>query len=186
MVLVADIADNGRMETLQQAAVLVPVYRDSDAGINVVLIRRREGGLHGGELAFPGGRHSPMDETLLDTALREALEEIGLAPTRVRLIERLPSIDTISTGMRITPFLGSIDRPRDWVLCAHEVAEVIEIPVVQLMEPAARGECVRELPGLGAPRRFPFIRIGEHQLWGASYRILQPLLGPLLRNRWAI
>jgi 8-oxo-dGTP pyrophosphatase MutT (NUDIX family) len=62
------------------AAVLVPVYRDEDGRLRLVLIVRTDRGLHGGQLALPGGKADADDETLMATALREAEEEIGLNP----------------------------------------------------------------------------------------------------------
>jgi 8-oxo-dGTP pyrophosphatase MutT (NUDIX family) len=60
------------------AAILIPVYRSKDGELHIVMILRNPGGIHGGQVAFPGGKHDPEDETMLDTALREAREELGL------------------------------------------------------------------------------------------------------------
>ena len=56
--------------SLVEAAVLLPVYRDGDGELRLVLVQRGSGGVHGGELAFPGGKRDPDDNSLLDTALR--------------------------------------------------------------------------------------------------------------------
>ncbi|MEE8405045.1 MAG: CoA pyrophosphatase, partial [candidate division Zixibacteria bacterium] len=71
---------------LKKSAVLVPVYRRNDGEVMVVLVRRSEGDSHGGQIAFPGGKVSKSDKTLLDTALREADEEIGLPAENVQII----------------------------------------------------------------------------------------------------
>ena len=64
------------------AAVLIPVYRSPPGDLHIVMILRNPGGVHGGQIAFPGGKHDPEDETMLDTALREAREELGLVVPR--------------------------------------------------------------------------------------------------------
>src|ERR1700712_1563395 len=74
------------------AAVLVPVFRDEDGRLRLVLIVRADRGLHGGQLAVPGGKVDPDDESLTATALREAEEEIGLSPAEVNVIAELPPV----------------------------------------------------------------------------------------------
>src|SRR5437762_12789545 len=65
------------------AAVLIPVYRSQDGELHIIMILRNPGGVHGGQVAFPGGKHDPEDETMLDTALSEVREELGLVVERV-------------------------------------------------------------------------------------------------------
>ncbi len=60
------------------AALVIPVYRSRDGELHIVMILRQPGGVHGGQVAFPGGKHDPEDETMLDTAIREVREELGL------------------------------------------------------------------------------------------------------------
>jgi 8-oxo-dGTP pyrophosphatase MutT (NUDIX family) len=161
---------------LVDSAVLVPVYRDASDRLRVVLIRRTEGGIHGGQLAFPGGRRDPGDATALDTALREAEEEIGLTRERVRVLEALPVFDTMSTSFRVAPFLAAITPPEAWRPNEREVAEVLEPRVAELAAPEARGEEDLQLPGWTAPRRIRYLKVGSARLWGVSYRILEPVL----------
>src|SRR5262249_59516288 len=99
------------MKELVDAAVLVPVFRDPAGDVRVVLILRAEGGVHGGQIAFPGGRSDPGDASPLETALREAEEEIGLTRDRVHVLDTLPVFETMSTGFRVAPFLARIQPP---------------------------------------------------------------------------
>jgi 8-oxo-dGTP pyrophosphatase MutT (NUDIX family) len=169
---------------LDDAAVLAPVYRDPAGRLRMVFIRRTERGIHGGQIAFPGGKREAGDTTCLETALREAHEEIGLEPSRVRVLAELPVITTYSSGFRIHPFLASV-RPGTWRPQAAEVSEVLEVPVDDLVREDLRGESEERFPGRDAPVRIEFLRIGPHRLWGATWRIVRPLLPRLVAGEWA-
>jgi 8-oxo-dGTP pyrophosphatase MutT (NUDIX family) len=169
-------------EELVDAAVLVPVYRDEAGDLRVVLIRRTEGGVHGGQIAFPGGRCDPADASALETALREAEEEIGLSRDRVHVLDELPVLETRSTGFRITPFLARVTPPPAWTPDEREVAEVIEARVLDLAAAESRGEAEMRFYGIPEPQRVRFLRVGDTRLWGVSYRILEPLLPRLLAS----
>jgi 8-oxo-dGTP pyrophosphatase MutT (NUDIX family) len=171
---------------LVESAVLVPLYRHADGDVRIVIVRRVDGGPHGGQLAFPGGKRSDGDRTLLDTALRETHEEIGLRPDGVEILEQLDTIDTASTGFRITPFLARVTRPPEWSLSESEIAEILEVPLQHFADPAIHDEEMRSFDKLPAPILIPFYRIGNYELWGASYRILQPLLPRLSAGEWVI
>src|SRR5262249_36600278 len=104
------------------AAVLVPLLAVD--GEPSLLFTRRASGLphHQGQVAFPGGRHEPgADADLAATALREAHEEIGLAPADVHLLGALDDIETVSTRFVITPFVGVVPWPYDFHPCPREV-----------------------------------------------------------------
>lgn len=166
------------------SAVLVPVHRGVDGEPRLVLVRRGEGGFHSGQLAFPGGKRDPHDSTMLDTALREAWEEIGLPRTAVEILARLPATETLTTGFRIFPFLARIVPPRQWRRDEREIAEVIELRLADLTCAGAHGEELKQLPAWPEPRLIPFYRVGNHRLWGATYRIIHPLIPRLLGGEW--
>ncbi len=168
----------------RQAAVLVPVFRDPQGDLRVVLIHRAPGGMHGDQLAFPGGGFEPHDESLFHTALRESEEEIGLDPSSVQLLETLPILMTRATGFTIAPFLGRIVRPERWVPHQREIAAVMEPRLADLADPGAHAEMTLPYGPNGSPRQFPFIHVEGHRLWGASHRILEPLLMRLLSGEW--
>jgi 8-oxo-dGTP pyrophosphatase MutT (NUDIX family) len=169
------------------AAVLVPVYRDPEGAIHLVMIVRQPGGVHGSQVALPGGRPEPEDADFLETALREAEEEIGLPRRRVTVLAALPIVDTATSGYRIAPFLGRVEGgPLSWSLQQSEVADILDLPITSLLDtgmhiepdPAAQSE-----PGAW---RHPYYALGEHRLWGATYRIVHPLLPRLMAEEWTI
>ncbi len=168
----------------RRAAVLVPLVRDADGAWRLVVVRRAAGGIHGGQLAFPGGSAAEADATLLATALREAEEEIGLSPDAVRVLAELPPVDTRVSHFVITPFLAIVTRPAAWRLDPREIDEVLEPGVAALLAPGARAFATDLLPAGWTPRSLPFYAIGPHRLWGASERILHPLLERVRAGEW--
>ena len=154
------------------SAVLAPLYVGADRGLHAVLTRRRDDlKRHPGEISFPGGRQDP-GETLVETALREAHEEIGLPPDAVDLLGALEPTPTFVTNYAIYPFVGLIEPGFEWVIGEAEVAEVLELPLETLR--AVYGE--RRLVRKGIPFRTPTYEVDGHLIWGATGRILQDLL----------
>lgn len=176
---------------MQVAAVLVPIYRDLDGELRLVLVRRTDHGIHGGQIAFPGGKRIPEDNTLVDTAIREAREEIGIPAGAIEILEHLPVMETRTTGFRIYPFLARVVPPKEWRLEEQEVAEVLAVRIRDLSLPEVCGEELRHFPvrsdpGRIEPQRICFFRIGPHKLWGATYRILNPLIPRLVAGEWSV
>jgi len=169
------------------SAVLAPVYRDPQGRLRLVFIRRAPHGIHGGQIAFPGGRREVGDADLLATALREAHEEIGLDPATVDVLTALPVIATTSTGFSIAPFLGRLHGPPPtWRRQETEIDEILEVPVDDLLNPEAQSVEEWQLPGWPQARSIEFYWIGPHKLWGATYRIVEPLLTRLAASEWKI
>jgi 8-oxo-dGTP pyrophosphatase MutT (NUDIX family) len=125
---------------LRTAAVLVPVYRDADDELRIVLVvRADDGGLHGGQLGLPGGKPEPDDADLLATALREAHEEVGLSPEAVEVVAELHPFDTRTTGWRVHPFLGRVPAVTTWRLSEAEIVGILTPAARALADPRARG-----------------------------------------------
>lgn len=157
------------------SAVLLPFHYDEEGSLHVSVIRRAPGGVHGGQLAFPGGKFEEQDADLLETALRETEEEVGLAREHVEVIRPLTPIHTIHTGYTIYPFVGLVKKvPTIWEIEEAEVQEVLTIRVDHLLD--THHHHLVHLPGSNEPSKFPCYYIGEHPLWGASYRIIKPLM----------
>jgi 8-oxo-dGTP pyrophosphatase MutT (NUDIX family) len=138
-----------------------------------VLTRRRADlRRHAGEISFPGGRKDPEDRDLLHTALREAHEEIGLSPDRVRVLGSLPAVSTFATGYEIHPYVALIPASLPWAPSPTEVDAVIELSLPDLRAGRTRTTVER--------RGFTFETdayiVAEHLIWGATARILDHLL----------
>jgi 8-oxo-dGTP pyrophosphatase MutT (NUDIX family) len=161
----------------RDAAVLVPLL---ESPLTAVFTERRADlRQHAGEISFPGGRQDTADEDLRATALREAEEEIGLAPADVRLVGALPPVGTFVTGYRIFPFVGLVEPRRTWTPQESEVAQVLELELADLV----RGHEMKRLIRKGVPIKTPTYTVNGHLVWGATGRIVQSLLerlAPLL------
>jgi 8-oxo-dGTP pyrophosphatase MutT (NUDIX family) len=171
-------------DPLQDAAVLVPLFRGTAGENLLLLVLRTEGGVHGGQIAFPGGKRDPRDRSLEETAIREAREEVGIDPTAVEVLEKLPVVTTLSTGFRIHPYLARVRPTSPWRANRREVAEILEVKIDDLLDPAAHGEESWQLPEWPTRRKIRFFRVGERKLWGATYRILHPLLPRIVAGEW--
>jgi 8-oxo-dGTP pyrophosphatase MutT (NUDIX family) len=154
------------------AAVLLPMYGHPERPGLVFTERRLDLRRHAGEISFPGGRQDHPDERLLDTALREAQEEIGLDPEQVDVKGALPPVGTFVTGYKVHPFVGTIPDGLRFRPSPAEVAAVLEFTLDQLRE----GFAMRRLIRRGVPIRTPTYEVGEHMIWGATARILSDLL----------
>jgi 8-oxo-dGTP pyrophosphatase MutT (NUDIX family) len=168
----------------RESAVLVPLHRGADGTWRLVVVRRSDGGVHGGQLAFPGGAACDADGSLAETALREAEEEIGLPRDGVRLLAELPAVETRVSNFRITPYLAVVTPPAAWAPDPREIAEVLEVRLAKLLEPGARDFAPDLLPAAAGEVRLPFYSVGPHRLWGASERILNGLLARVAAGEW--
>jgi 8-oxo-dGTP pyrophosphatase MutT (NUDIX family) len=166
----------GRDAAAREAAVLVPiVQREGD--LHLVFIRRSDSvESHRGQVAFPGGRVDPSDTTLLDTALREAHEEVGIEPHLVDVLGGFPTMSTVSSGIWVAPFVGLLKRPVEYLIQQVEVAEVFEVPLRVLADPRYRGLYEWRRDKGGPSLNFPAIFYSGQTIWGLTLRITESLL----------
>lgn len=147
------------------AAVLMPIV-NRPSGPTLLLTQRTDHlADHAGQVSFPGGRAEPEDVDRIDTALREAAEEIGLAPRHVEVLGLLPEYWTI-TGYRVTPVVGWIEPPISLILDRYEVAEAFEVPLDFLMDPASHEQ--RSYEYQGRSRSFFAMPYDGRLIWGAT------------------
>ena len=157
-----------------EAAVLVPMHGWPDRPGLVFTERRQDLRRHPGEISFPGGRRDP-GEALLDTALREAEEEIGLPRGNVEIAGALPPIGTFVTGYKVHPFVGLIEEGLRFEPNPAEVESVL----VASLEELRAGYDKRRLVRRGVPIKTDSYLVGEALIWGATARILGELLDRL-------
>jgi 8-oxo-dGTP pyrophosphatase MutT (NUDIX family) len=157
------------MEPPQLAAVLIPVIARETL---TLLLTERTAGLkrHAGQIAFPGGRMDAEDASPVATALREANEEIGLAPAFVEPLGFLDSYRT-GTGFLIRPVVGLVSPGFALRLAEGEVADAFEVPLSFLMDPANHQKASREWRG--RMRAYYAMPYGERYIWGATAGMLK-------------
>jgi 8-oxo-dGTP pyrophosphatase MutT (NUDIX family) len=160
------------------ASVLVPLMLRDEL---TVLLTQRTDHLtdHPGQVSFPGGRREPEDVDAVATALREAEEEIGLNPEDVEVIGQMPTYTT-GTGFVVTPVVAFVRAGTPLTLDPHEVADVFEVPLSFLMNPANHRWHALELGG--STREFlsmPWLGVDAHDnpreyyVWGATAAMLR-------------
>jgi 8-oxo-dGTP pyrophosphatase MutT (NUDIX family) len=166
------IEAHGRTE----AAVLVPMHGWPDEPGLIFTERRSDLSRHAGEVSVPGGRRDEGEE-LLETALREAEEEIGLSRERVEIAGALPPIGTFVTNYKVHPFVGLIEEGLRFEPNPAEVESVLVASLDELASAYAKRRLVRR----GVPIKTDTYEIGGKLIWGATARILRDLFEHLGR-----
>ena len=163
----------------RHSAVLVTLA-DGPDGPSVLLTRRSwELRHHKGEISFPGGRMDP-GETPVDTALREAHEEVGLDPSSVRVHGELEHLNTVVSRSYIVPKVGVVDAPVELSGQTMEVARVLWLPLSELTRPDTYRS---EVWGFGSTHRvLHFFHLDDETIWGATGRMLFDLLARTLAD----
>jgi 8-oxo-dGTP pyrophosphatase MutT (NUDIX family) len=157
---------------LRPAAVLLPVWLRPEGAVLVLTKRASHLKHHPGQIAFPGGKVDATDASPEAAALREAREEIGLDPSRVRIIGTLPVHETV-TGFAMTPFVGLMRGAFDPIPEAGEVEEVFTVPLAHVLAPDRFQ--IQGRRWMGEWRRFYTVPWGPYYIWGATARILRGL-----------
>ena len=171
------LAPEYRMESLRAtppadartAGVLILLY-PHDGAWHFPLMKRVDDGLvHSGQISLPGGSQA-AGESLRDTALREACEEIGAACAEIDVLGQLSTLYIPPSNFLVTPTVGCAAQRPDFRCDPREVAELIEVPLSMLFD---RDVVKREPWNLrGVTVEVPFYQIGPHKVWGATAMIL--------------
>ncbi len=163
------------LEGLRDSAVMVLLHERDGAEHVIFQVRSRSLALHSGEIGFPGGTRHAQDGTLLDTALREVEEEIGVPRDHVEVFGQLDDALTFSSSYRIRPYAGALSLgPREFALDASEVHELLSIPLDFLRSSEARGWYPVDRGGV--TEATPAFIYGEYVIWGATARMLERFL----------
>jgi len=165
-----DLWQRAGVQATRPAAVLVPVIDRPEP--QVLLTLRTELPSHPGQIAFPGGKIDPQDNSPAEAALREAAEEIGLARALIEPIGYLDLYLTFS-GYRILPTVARVVPDYTLALCAAEVADAFEVPLAFLMD--AQNHSLRSREWKGVTRRYYAMPFGERYIWGVTAGILRNL-----------
>lgn len=151
------------------AAALLLLY-PHDSGVAVPLTVRASGlARHPGQISLPGGA-ADAGETLIETALREAAEEIAVDPSSVRILGELTPVHVLVSGFTLHPVVGIVDTRPDFAPAPGEVASILEVSLADLRDASRirQGTRLRE----GVAVEYPYFDLLGHQVWGATAMVL--------------
>jgi 8-oxo-dGTP pyrophosphatase MutT (NUDIX family) len=158
---------------LRPAAALLLVYPHGGEWHIPLTVRSSRLRSHTGQVALPGGRLDRPEESPEEAALREAYEEIGVAPTTVEVLGRLTPLPIAVSGHLLHPIVGIAGSRPPFALAADEVERLIELRIDRLLHPDAVAweERVRSIPPHGI-MQVPFFEIDGARVWGATAMVL--------------
>ncbi len=164
-------------EDARRAAVLVPILR-SPEGARVVYTLRTDGLRdHAGQVSFPGGSVDPRDASLLETALREAEEEVHLRRDLIEVVGELEDMYVPPSRFLVKPFVALLAPEAELVLAPDEVEAIFSVPLEELMSPDSLRMEVWEREGRRV--EVPIFAVGGHEVWGATAAMTANLLARL-------
>jgi 8-oxo-dGTP pyrophosphatase MutT (NUDIX family) len=158
------------------AAILIPLYRIEEDYYVVFTERTHRVSTHKGQISFPGGSRDEGDASLLETALRECEEEIGLPRKDIEIVGQLDDCLTMISNYVITPFVGLIPWPHVFETSEIETARVIEVPMADLLDRTALSEGSEIIDDRIVPAYFYTCTNEAKVIWGATARILRQFL----------
>jgi len=164
----------------RQAGVLLVLYPVHAVLHLVLTVRTSDLNHHSGQISLPGGGLEEGDASLQETALREAREEIGIATDGLELLGSLTPLYIPPSNNVIHPFVAYAPQRPTFHPDPREVAELLEVPLHLLLDPATRRE--EDWSWRGATRRVPFYAVGEYKVWGATAIVLAEFLAPLTQH----
>ncbi len=164
----------------RRAAVLVPVLIDDSEARVVYTVRKEDLADHAGQISFPGGSAESGDGSLMETALREAEEEIDLSPGLVEVIGELEEMYIPPSNFRVSPFVGLLPPKAELVLAPDEVEEIFTVPLATLTAPETFRKVLWRRDG--RDYEVPVFAVGDpapRNIWGATAAMTAGLLARL-------
>jgi 8-oxo-dGTP pyrophosphatase MutT (NUDIX family) len=158
----------------KKAAVMMLMYpKDKDTHL-VLIVRNSYPGVHSSQIAFPGGKVDPEDKTMIDTALRETEEEIGVCRTKIEVIKAFSEVYIPPSNFLVSPFLGIANHPLTFTPQESEVAAIIEFPLKEFLNDNIVVQ--RRLnTSYAAAIDVPAFLVKEHIVWGATAMMMSEL-----------
>ena len=161
-------------ERTRESAVLILFYPHKDKVFLPLILRPQYDGVHGGQMAFPGGRAEKEDESLIRTAMREAQEEIGVRLTDVKILGKLTKLFIPASNFNVQPVVAYINRKPEFYPDAREVDKVVEVALEEILNPEIIGRKVINVRGVEVDA--PFYNIQDHIVWGATAMMIAELV----------
>lgn len=162
-------------DNYRKGAVLILFYPEGDQAFFPLIKRPEYEGVHSGQIALPGGKMDLEDKDEVDTALREAWEEVGIQPAHVNILGQLSTLFIPASNFLISPIIGFSENKPNFVAQEREVSKIIPTAVKTFYEPTTRK---RKLLTFSVNYRLdtPYFEIENEIVWGATAMILNELL----------
>lgn len=158
------------MRPARLGGVMILLYPDK-GGVHIPLMKRPEyDGAHSGQVSFPGGKLEDVDTDLVDTALRETHEEIGVPKDNVEVLGSLSELFIIASNFKVLPTIGVVRNKPNFIPDPIEVADVLPMPLAALKDPALRK--VKEMKFPPYTIQSPYFDIHGEVVWGATAMML--------------
>lgn len=168
-------AEVKRKAGYRESAVLVLFYPINEIPHIVFILRQSYDGVHSAQVGFPGGKKELDDDDLIQTALREANEELRILPEEVSILGHLSELYVPPSNFLISPFIGYSETQPDFIKDEYEVAEVIEVPLKDILGNEYLTSTTINLPN-GVKLKVPCFQFNDRIVWGATAMIVQELI----------
>lgn len=168
-------------EKTRKSAVLMLLYPIDNEVYFPLILRNSYDGFHSNEVGFPGGKFEETDESLIQTALREAQEEIGLNPEEIEILGTLTEVYIGPSNFNVLPVVGYLPYRPDFVPDSREVQQIFELKLDYFSDPNIVGCSEISIPGDLVTT--PYYEVNGHKVWGATAKIILELLCVLNNNR---
>ena len=152
---------------------MIPLYDKGGATQVLFTLRTQNVKHHKGQISFPGGAAEERDGSIIETAIRETIEEVGVPIGHIHVIGAFDDVVTIS-GFIVTPVVARLNHPFPTEVCADEIAELIVVPLAALLAPGVPR--VETWDWDGKPVNMYFYDHGTYTIWGATGRMLHQFL----------
>jgi len=155
----------------RKGAVLMLFYPDADNSFIPFIKRPSYPGVHGGQIAFPGGKWEPEDSDLGITAIREAEEEIGIDASKVKLLGKLSDVYIPPSNFMVSPYIGFLEETPIFHPDPKEVERIINCPFPLLLDKNIR-KVTKVSASSGLSLEAPYFDIEQEVIWGATAMML--------------
>lgn len=165
----------------RKGAVLALFYPIEEVPHLALIQRHDYGGVHGGQISFPGGKIENQDKSPLDAALRESREELGIIEDLVDVLGPMTEVYVLASNFLVYPFLGTYGSRPDFILDEREVEELLEVPLDTFMdESRIREKLIRSKAGFDLMA--PYYDVNGKVLWGATAMMISEIIS-LIRSQ---
>ena len=168
----------------KESAVLILIYPINQVPHTVLILRPSYDGVHSGQVSFPGGKMEPDDKDLIDTALREADEEVNIKRENIEIIGTLSELYIPPSQFIVQPVVAYTNQEPNFIPDVREVKQVIPTPISRIMD----GDVVKEkdifLPKYNTTINTLYFDINSQVVWGATAMMLAELREILEEISW--